>query len=386
MRFFRVEKNVALFVLIFGVLGFLLANTSFEGLLSGIASTRLPSLLIGVDLTVRQWIEDFLLVAFFFLVGLELKRELTEGSLKTPRHLLIPLLSAVLGVAVPAIVYFALTASDTLASRGWAIPTATDLTFGLAVFVLFASKMPRNARTFLLAFAVLDDIIAILIIVFVFGRSISVAWSMAALLGCAAFWFTNSNWFTTRIRFAKWLQVALALCVWYFTFRSGIHPTVSGVALALLVPSRKAEALETRIHPFVGAFVLPIFAFFAAAVPLTNLQQVGMSPVFWAVMLRPLTKFVGISVGAYLGWVILGRHRDASMKLSDYFVVASVGGIGFTVSLLVTNLTWPNGGNYSSAATIATIFSAALSICIAAVTFKLSSRSRSGVSAESTQS
>ncbi len=368
MKFFRVEKNTALVVLAAAFIGFCLANSSLAGWMVNLASLPLPVASLNLNLSLQGWIEDFVLVGFFFLVGLELKHELVAGSLKNPARLLVPSLAAILGVAVPALTYIALTAGHPELFRGWPIPTATDVTFSLAVFLIFGSRMPKSARTFLLAFAIIDDMLAILIIAVFFGGSLN-----PVFLASAAF-LALGFWYLAKIGANAWILVALGLCVWYLTLEGGIHPTIAGVALALLIPKDKLARTTELLHPWIGALVLPVFAFFAAAIPLAGIASALASPIFLAVMLRPLGKIIGVFSGAMIGVRVLGTRADQTVSKVDYLVTSTMGGIGFTVALLVSSLSFPPGSTERNSAAIATLFSALVSMGIAAVALRLRSQ------------
>lgn len=370
MKFLRVERNVAFVILATAFLSLLLANSPIRAFVASIGSLELSVGALGIDLTLKGWVEDFLLVGFFFLVGLELKHELTSGSLRRPSRLVVPTLAAVFGVAAPALTYLMLTSGNGSLQAGWPIPTATDLTFALAVFVIFGSRMPRNSRAFLLAFAIIDDVLAILIIAILYAQGLDYSSLGIAVLFGLAFWFA------AKVQSRTWILIVLGLTVWYFTLMGGIHPTIAGVVLALLLPSGWVTKVQTAIHPWVGGLVLPIFAFFATAIDLSGIAAAASSPLFLAILLRPLAKIVGISAGAWLGLLILGDKRDRTMKPVDYLVVSTMGGIGFTVALLVTNLTFAEGSVEQSAASIATLGSAVIAAAIAIVSLRIRTRVR----------
>ncbi len=368
MKFFRIEKNTAFVVLSAAFLGFCLANSPLSGWLFNLANFSLPVDSLSLNLSLQGWIEDFVLVAFFFLVGLELKHELVAGNLKNRSRLIVPSLAAILGVAVPALTYIAVTGGHPELFKGWPIPTATDVTFSLAVFLIFGAKMPKSARTFLLAFAIIDDMLAILIIAIFFGTSLNPLFIAIAVFLSLGFWYL------AKISASPWLLIIVGLCVWYLTLRSGIHPTVAGVALALLVPKANLDRTRDTLHPWIGAVVLPVFAFFAAAIPLAGISSALTSPIFSAVMLRPLGKIIGVFSGAMIGVWVLGARADKTVSKVDYFVTSTMGGIGFTVALLVSNLSFPPGSTERNSAAIATLFSALASMVLAAIALSLRSK------------
>jgi NhaA family Na+:H+ antiporter len=302
VRFIQVERNAALLLVAAGLLGLLVANLSG----ASIVSDQVAEL------------SHYSLCLFFFLVGLELKRELTGGVFTNKKSLLVPLLAAVFGAVLPAILYFLITQNNPAAQNGWAIPMATDITFALAVFSFFSRKFSKGARGFLLAFAIIDDILAIIVIALFLGAPV--------------------------------LTGAL----------------VTGSALlGLLIPTKKIPKLENMIHPFVAYIVLPLFAFTALSLPIgISIGSVLASVVGVGILLRVIGKVVGISFGAWLGCRLSGI--DSDLKFSDYLQISILGGIGFTVSLLVTDLVFSKGSVEHSQAVVASLLAALISTVLAA--------------------
>jgi NhaA family Na+:H+ antiporter len=302
VRFIQVERNAALLLVAAGLLGLLVANLSG----ASIVSDQVAEL------------SHYSLCLFFFLVGLELKRELTGGVFTNKKSLLVPLLAAVFGAVLPAILYFLITQNNPAAQNGWAIPMATDITFALAVFSFFSRKFSKGARGFLLAFAIIDDILAIIVIALFLGAPV--------------------------------LTGAL----------------VTGSALlGLLIPTKKIPKLENMIHPFVAYIVLPLFAFTALSLPIgISIGSVLASVVGVGILLRVIGKVVGISFGAWLGSRLSGI--DSDLKFSDYLQISILGGIGFTVSLLVTDLVFSKGSVEHSQAVVASLLAALISSVLAA--------------------
>ena len=305
IRFIRVERNAALLLVVAGILGLVISKST------------------GSTLVTSQMAElsHYLLCLFFFLVGLELKRELTGGVFSNKKSLLVPLLAAVFGALLPAVAYAAVTLNHPIAQKGWAIPMATDITFALAVFSFFSKKFTRGARGFLLAFAIIDDILAIVVIAVFLGAPII----------------------------------------------SGALVTGSAL-LGLLIPARRVEKLENLIHPIVAYLVLPLFAFTALSLPITSsISSVVLSVVGIGILLRVLGKIMGITFGAWLGVRLSGIK--AELSIFDYFQISILGGIGFTVSLLVTDLVFTKGSIEHSQAIVASGLAALISIAMASLVF-----------------
>lgn len=336
MNFFRVERNTSMLVVAAAFVGLIWANSPFW---TGLDEFRNFTLGAGpVSFTLEGWVTNFGIPVFFFLVGLELKRELTDGVLREKSAILVPGLAAVFGVVVPAAFFLLVTAGNPDATAGWPIPTATDVTFSLAVLMIFGNRLPKVARTFLLSFAVIDDLIAIGIITVLFlgdPNPLDLAYAVA---------FTTAFAFITKIQAsgaALWalrcLSLAFAGLALYNTVVSGMQASVVGLILGLLVPAISAKKLQELLHPWVAVLVLPLFALFAVGVNLGNIDVFGQ-PVFWAIMTRPLGKFIGVYAGGTLGKKLSGQFAELDWKtLAKVSVLA---GIGFTISLLVANLTF----------------------------------------------
>lgn len=364
MNFFKVERNVAFLIFGFAILGFGVANLGGTFTLETFKTVDLATPF--VSLTLEGWVFELGLPLFFFLVGLELKHELTHGSFKNPKALTVPLLAAVFGVAIPAGIYLSIVGINSDAALGWPIPTATDVTFALAVFILFGSKLPNSARAFLLAFAVLDDVIAIVILGTLFLGSPDLALLGLSMLAAFGFWIAFRVW---GGKFAWFIAVPLALLSWYFALEGGLQPTLIGVVLALMIPVDRLERATKVVQPVVGGLVLPLFALFAAAIPVGTVDF-AENLVFWGVLARPIGKVLGIFLGAWIGTRLVG----AAMPIATYLRVASLGGVGFTVSLLIAKLSFTMQPADYAAAALATLVSAVASMVVGAIALSTAKR------------
>ena len=300
---------------------------------------------LHLDLSVGAWAADGLLAIFFFVAGLELKREFVAGDLRDPRRAALPVVAAVGGMAMPALLYVAINAgSDHL--RGWAIPTATDIAFALAVLAVISTHLPSGLRTFLLTLAVVDDLLAITIIAIFYTSDLDVVYLLGAVVPIAAFGAIVQ----ARIR-AWYLLIPLAVVAWGLVHASGVHATVAGVLLAFTVPVRRRDGadapgyaayLEHRIRPLSAAVAVPVFAFFSAGV------AIGGWDGFTSALSDRVT--LGIIVGLYLGktvgitvstWLMARFTRadlDDDLAWIDIVGLAMLAGVGFTVSLLIGEL------------------------------------------------
>ena len=365
--FFRIERNAAFVLLTAATLGLLVQNLGGNTSLTAIKDAKLPAL--GLHFSTMDWLGEFLMTAFFLLVGLELKRELTHGVFVKRKNIVTPLLAATFGAITPAAIFWLLN-RDTAAAAGWPIPMATDVTFALAIFGIFGRNLPAQVRIFLLSFAVIDDVIAVLVLA-VSGSEINRCWVLYAAISTVAFWFVSrENKFFSRNRAllitAHLLAPALALIAWYCTARSGLQPAIIGVVLALLTAPKRIERLENTLHLPVSMFVLPLFAFFAAAVTLTGEFDFA-SPVSIAILLRPVGKIVGILLGVLIANLLTRGTALREIKLSDYARVSVLGGIGFTVALLINNSVFNDDASLHNIATVATLIALLASMILGAI-------------------
>ena len=360
---------------------------------SGLRETHLGGDVLGLhlDLSIGHWAADGLLAVFFFLVGLELKREFVTGDLRDPQKALVPVVAAVGGVAVPALIFVLCTFGDPAGRTGWAIPAATDIAFALAVLAVIGSHLPAALRSFLLTLAVADDLIAITIIAFFYTRDLQPILLGAALVPIAAFALVahRCQRFLSHHSLAPWLLlVPLAAVAWALTYASGVHATVAGVLLALGVPVHPipgddaahglAETLEHRIRPFSAGVAVPVFAFFSAGVAVGGLNgftsaiasAIGLGVILGLVV----GKAIGISGATWLVTRLRHAHLDPDLSWLDVFGLAVLGGIGFTVSLLVSELSYGQGTPDDDIGKVAILTASVLAAVLAAVI--LGSRNR----------
>jgi NhaA family Na+:H+ antiporter len=299
---------------------------------------------LGLDLSIEHWAADGLLAVFFFVAGIELKRELVAGDLRDPKAALLPVVAALCGMAVPALVYTLTNIAGGGSLAGWAVPTATDIAFALAVLAVIGTSLPSALRAFLLTLAVVDDLFAILIIAVFFTSDIDLVALAGAFLGLVVFWLL------IRKGIRGWyLYVPLAFVIWALMYNSGIHATIAGVAMGLMLrcTRREGEAdspgerIEHLVRPLSAGLAVPLFALFSAGVSISGggLGEVFTEPETLGVVLGLV---VGKAIGIFGGTWLTARFTRASLSddLSwpDVFAVASLAGIGFTVSLLIGEL------------------------------------------------
>lgn len=337
---------------------------------------------LHLRLTVGHWTADGLLAVFFFLAGLELKREFVIGDLRDPRRALAPIVAAACGVAVPAIFYALVNLNaGPVALRGWAIPAATDIAFALAVLAVIGSSLPGALRAFLLTLAVVDDLIAILIIAVFYTEDLNLGFLLAALAAIAGYGVVVRRWrrWFEDIGWAAWaVLLPLALVAWALLYNSGAHATIAGVLMAFTVPVEAddpthdlAETLEHRLRPLSAGVAVPLFAFFSAGVVIQSPAQIvdaltgtiGLGIIVALV----LGKLVGIAGGTFLVTRLPGSELHPDLAWVDVLGVSLLGGIGFTVSLLINELSFEPGSAQADAGKVAILAASVLAALLAAL-------------------
>lgn len=371
-----------------------------------------------LDLSIGEWASDALLAVFFFVVGVELKHEFVAGSLAEVRTAITPMVAAAGGVAVPAIIFVLVqwvSGAQSSTLHGWAIPTATDIAFATAVLGLVSKRLPSALRVFLLTLAVVDDLIAILIIAVAYAQGLSPLWLVAALLPIAIFALAVQKrpGFFVSHRWAPWLLLLpLGVLTWICVDLSGIHATVAGVTLGLIVPAKArrrsgasadmaddaasgtgangtpvplAPVLSHRIGPFSSAIAVPVFALFAAGVPVGGAAGLGAAmqdPVVWGIVIGLLLgKPIGIVGSTWLLTRTPWGRLDPELRWREMAGMGVMAGIGFTVALLVTELAYGHASEHTEHAKLAVLVASVLAGVIGSLWLLIVSRSRPTVQA-----
>lgn len=342
--YLRTETVGGLILLVAAALALIAANSPLSGIYEAVRDFPVGPASAHLDLTIGEWAKDGLLAIFFFVAGLELKRELVVGELADVKTATLPVVAALGGMIVPAALAFAISHGAPGANQAWAIPVATDIAFALGVLSLTGSAMPTAARVFLLSLAVVDDLGGIIIIAVAFTDGLSLLGLLAAVVLCAAYWYAQRKRVTT-----PYLYVPLAVATWIAVHSSGIHATIAGVALGLLTRVKRdpeetvspSMRLEHRLQPWSAAVVVPVFALFAAGVPVNGqaLAELTHDRVAIAVIVGLVVgKFLGIFGVSYLAVKLGLGSRPTGVGWGDIATLAVLGGVGFTVSLLITDL------------------------------------------------
>lgn len=340
-----------------------------------------------LDLSLGAWAADGLLAIFFFLVGLELKREVVVGDLRQFRTAIVPIAAAIGGVVVPALIYTAIVWQRPSLAVGWAIPTATDIAFAVAVLALVGSHLPAPLRIFLLTLAVVDDLIAIVIIAIFYTAAIDLVPLLLAVLTIVVYGFIAQRYqrfFHLRPAAAWLILLPIGFVAWAFMHASGVHATIAGVALAFTIPVKQpagpalteregglAEEFEHRFRPLSAGFAVPVFAFFAAGVAIGGIDGIARAitdPVTVAVVAGlVLGKPLGIVLTTRLLTAITRVRLDPALRWIDLIGVGVLAGIGFTVSLLVAELSFGIDSEHNDDAKIAIMVASLLAAAAASV-------------------
>jgi NhaA family Na+:H+ antiporter len=366
------------------VLAMVWANSPWASAYEAIRDERFGPASLHLDLTVGQWAADGLLAIFFFVAGLELKREFVAGDLRDPRQAALPVAAAVGGMVVPAAL-FILINYDTGggALRGWAVPIATDIAFAVAVLAVISSHLPAALRTFLLTLAVVDDLLAITIIAVFFTSDLHVIPLLLAAVPLAVFMLLVQR----RIR-SWWLLLPLAVTVWGLVHASGVHATVAGVLLGFTVPVVRsqqaggpdagpglAEHFEHRWRPLSAGVAVPVFAFFATGVTLGGLSGLRTSlldPVAVGVVVGSVVgKTIGILGASYVLARLTRAELDEDLSWFDVLGLALLGGVGFTVSLLIGELAFGAGTETDNHVKLAVLIGSLLAATLATVVLRM---------------
>lgn len=386
----RAETVGGAILLIAALAAIVWANTPWRDAYAALRDTHLGPTALHLNLSLDAWAADGLLAVFFLVAGIELKREFVAGDLSDRSKAAVPVVAAASGVALPAILYAVaatimgnaqgLDASELGGIlRGWAIPTATDIAFALAVLAVIGTHLPSALRSFLLTLAVVDDLIAITIIAVFYTKSLDFVSLALALIPLALWW-----WFLRKGWTNPLLLALPALAAWFLVHQSGVHATVAGVLLGLLVPVHKgaeadpnrhslAERLEHKIRPFSAGVAVPIFAFFAAGVSIVGggFAQALTDPAAVGIVVGLV---VGKAIGIFVGtWAIARFTRaqlDEDLAWTDVFGLSLLAGVGFTVSLLVGELAFGAGSPRDDHVKLAVLLGSLIAALLATVVLR----------------
>jgi NhaA family Na+:H+ antiporter len=381
-EFLKDESSSGVLILVSAALGLLVANSPLSGIYFKTLKIdfSLGSGALEVNLTVLKVINYILMTVFFFVIGLEIKRELTTGHLASVKKALMPLLAALGGIAIPALIYLAIAGRE--APGGWGVPVATDIALAVGLLAMLGSMVPESLRSFLLGIAVIDDIVAILIVAFVYSKGIKFSW---LAMGFLVVLFVV---LLQKLKVSKvWAYFAMGILLWFALYKTGVHPTLAGVILGLLMPNiprdvksknsansvSLIEWLEQKLHPLSAFFCVPIFAFANTGVVVNSesLSLASKSLIAWGI-------FLGLVIGKPVG-ILVTTIVAAKMKVAEFpqganksllTATGSAAGIGFTVAIFIAQLAFEDPA-LQELAIIAVIFASVISACISALLFRI---------------
>lgn len=344
-NFFAREEKSGILLLLFATLALITVNSPLNSLYYDIKYTDVPITLgeFNFTKTISHWVNDGLMAVFFFVIGLELKREILEGELSSFDRMVLPAIAAIGGMVAPAIIYVLININNPENMSGWAIPTATDIAFSLAVLLIIGKNVPLSLKVFLLSLAIIDDLGAVLIIAFFYTAQISGTYLIYSLIVFVLLILIN------RMGINKmYIYMILGIFLWYFVLKSGVHATIAGVLLATTIPNTSNNGLEHsmlkdlehKLHNFVGILILPIFAFFNSDI---NFADVTLSSVYSPLSLGVilgllLGKPIGITLFTYVGMKTNLFNLPENVTIKDVFGLSLLCGIGFTMSLFINGL------------------------------------------------
>ena len=387
--FLHRESASGILILLASLLGLIVANSPLSENYFTVLEWDF-NISIGVsllNLTILKTINYVLMTLFFFVVGLEIKRELTSGHLSSFKNAVTPFIAAIGGMALPAGIYL-IIAGD-VDANGWGVPVATDIALAVGLLALVGTSAVASLRSFLLALAVIDDIGAILIIALVYSAGVSTSWSLLAAITVAAIYLLNK--FGVK---STYVYILFGIALWYCMYKSGVHPTLAGVILGLMTPNilkensklhdgednqvSVIEWLEERIHPWSSFIIVPLFAFANTGVVITNdsINDAINSPIAWGIFAGlVIGKPIGVLASVFIARKInLGQYPQGA-KSVDILATGSAAGIGFTVAIFIANLAFSDPAT-QDLAIFAVIIASLVSAVLSVLLFKLVSKKR----------
>jgi Na+:H+ antiporter, NhaA family len=383
------ESASGFLILIASALGLLVANSPLSDTYFKVLDIdfSLGSGALAINLTIQKVVNYLLMTLFFFVIGLEIKRELTTGHLASFKKALMPLLAALGGIAVPALIYLAIAGRE--ASGGWGVPVATDIALAVGLLAMLGSMVPESLRSFLLGIAVIDDIVAILIVAFVYSSGIKFSWLAMGLVVVLAVVILQKVNVSSVVAY-----LVLGILLWFALYKTGVHPTLAGVILGLLTPNipkqmKKGSAgdsdsysviewLEHKLHPYSAFFCVPIFAFANTGVVVNSetLSQASRSVIAWGI-------FFGLVAGKPIG-ILATTIAASKLNIADFpkgasksllAATGSTAGIGFTVAIFIAQLAFKDP-QIQELAIISVIFASVVSALISVLLFRIFSRKK----------
>ena len=380
-KFFRLKSAAGILLLLAAIAAIVVENSflsdSYSKLLHSSISFKISNFAIDKDL--HHWINDGLMAIFFLLVGLEIKRELIQGHLSTRQQFSLPAVAAIGGITVPAIIYISLNFGNDVTTNGWAIPTATDIAFALGVVTLLGDRVPISLKVTLVAIAIIDDLMAIIIIATFYTSDVSIYYLLLAAVATSVLFLLNKKQINKLSPY-----VILGILLWMFVLKSGIHASLAGVLLAQFIPLNSKDSsshsplqnLEHSIAPWVNFSILPIFAFANAGVSFSGMKlNLLWDPVTLGIILGLFFgKQIGVMLFTYVGSLLRVCKLPSDISWAQYYGLSLVTGIGFTMSLFIGSLAFTDP-EYQTSVRLGVLIASLLAGILGYLTLRITTKS-----------
>ena len=370
-KFFKLKTAPGILLFVAAIVAILVENSFLGDLYSKLlhSSININIYNFSIEKDLHHWINDGLMAIFFLLIGLEIKRELVQGHLSTREQFSLPAVAAIGGITIPAIIYISLNFGNEVTTNGWAIPTATDIAFALGVVTLLGNRIPISLKVTLVAIAIIDDLIAIIIIASFYASDLSINYLFFAAIATFILFVLNNRKINNLSPY-----VILGILLWVFVLKSGIHASLAGVLLAQFIPIKPKDTsahsplykLEHSIEPWVNFIILPIFAFANAGVSFSGMKlNLLWDPVTLGIILGLFFgKQIGVMLFTYLGSILKICKLPSDISWAQYYGLSLVTGIGFTMSLFIGNLAFVENTQYIDGVKIGVLAGSLLSTLI----------------------
>ena len=380
-KFFRLKSAAGILLLLAAIAAIVVENSflsdSYSKLLHSSISFKISNFAIDKDL--HHWINDGLMAIFFLLVGLEIKRELIQGHLSTRQQFSLPAVAAIGGITVPAIIYISLNFGNDVTTNGWAIPTATDIAFALGVVTLLGDRVPISLKVTLVAIAIIDDLMAIIIIATFYTSDVSIYYLLLAAVATSVLFLLNKKQINKLSPY-----VILGILLWMFVLKSGIHASLAGVLLAQFIPLNSKDSsshsrlqnLDHSIAPWVNFSILPIFAFANAGVSFSGMKlNLLWDPVTLGIILGLFfCKQIGVMLFTYVGSLLRVCKLPSDISWAQYYGLSLVTGIGFTMSLFIGSLAFTDP-EYQTSVRLGVLIASLLAGILGYLTLRITTKS-----------
>ena len=379
-KFFQLKSAAGILLLTAAIAAILVENSflsdSYAKFLHTSISIKISD--FGIDKDLHHWINDGLMAIFFLLIGLEIKREIVQGHLSTREQFSLPAVAAIGGIAIPAVIYISLNYGNEITTNGWAIPTATDIAFALGVVTLLGDRVPISLKVTLVAIAIIDDLMAIIIIASFYTSDLSINYLIFAAIAISILFVLNNRKITTLAPY-----IIVGILLWIFVLKSGIHASLAGVALAQFIPINAKNSsdhsplykLEHSIEPWVNFMILPIFAFANAGVSFSGMKlNLLWDPVTLGIILGLFFgKQIGVMLFTYIGSLLRICKLPSDISWAQYYGLSLVTGIGFTMSLFIGSLAFTDP-EYQTSVRLGVLIASLLAGVLGYLTLRLTTK------------